>query len=41
MGGRVSPPGMQDWPVTADRAASAVFCTVGKKNKENPNRSTA
>lgn len=33
--------GTQDWPVTADRAVSAVSCTVGKKNKANPNRSAA
>lgn len=41
MHGRVSPPGTQDWPVTADRAVNAVLCTVGKKNKANPNRSAA
>lgn len=41
MHGRVSPPGTQDWPVTADRAVGAVLCTVGKKNKSNPNRSAA
>lgn len=38
MHGRVSPPGAQDWPVTADRAVSHV---VVKQSKANPNGSKA
>lgn len=41
MHGRVSPPGTQDWPMTADRAVSVVLFTVGKKNKADPNRLAA
>lgn len=33
MHGRVSPPGTQDWPATADRAVSAVSHAVVKQSK--------
>jgi len=41
MHGRVSPPGMQDWPVTADIALSAVSHAVVKQSKEIASRSAA
>lgn len=41
MHGRVSPPGTQDRPVTADRAGSAVSHAGVKQSEANPNGSAA